>query len=156
MTTRTKQSLTLLALFVMIFLSVFSRPLGISESVKWILLLGQLVPLGLIFYFNSKLGEERRRAIAEGVPTLPEPVVRMKMRRQLIFIWGVGVICSLTAPLWLPATGTSRGILGDSLVGIATAALISVIFWLRLRRLPAEPAESESEADSAEQDERQP
>lgn len=137
MTTRTKLNLASFASYLMAFLSVFSRPLGISNGFQWTLLIGMFVPLGLIFHYNKKLKEERTDdTVRARLQASEVPATRKKIRKRLILIWVCTVGYSLAAPIWLPITGVSLGARGDFLIGVATAIMVSAIFAFRLKKMP--------------------
>ena len=54
MTTRTKHYIAINTASMMGLLNVFSKPLHISETFQWVLILGMFMPLGLTFYFIKK------------------------------------------------------------------------------------------------------
>jgi hypothetical protein len=142
MTTRTKLNIASFTSSVMVFLNVFSHPLGISNGVQWALILGNFVPLGLLFHYNKKLKEERaNKTDGAGLEAAEPTATQKKARKRFILIWVSVVAYSLTAPIWLPITGVSLGTRGDFLVGVTGATMVSVIFAVRLKKLsnPTEP-----------------
>jgi hypothetical protein len=115
---------------------VFSKRLEIPEPFQWILLLGVFIPLGLTFYFIKKQKQEKL-APADSTDATPqaaaEPV--KKARRRLILIMVIGVVIGLCSPFWMPLTGTTSGPVVDLICGLITAAIVCIIFGLRLRKL---------------------
>jgi hypothetical protein len=118
-------------------LTVFSRPLRIPDGVQWALLLGMFGPLGLVFHYKKKLKNESAGDSArEEQSTSKISRVQKRIRKRFIMIWVWTTLLSLAAPIWLPITGVSLGTLGDFLVGVLTAILGSVIFSVRLKKMP--------------------
>lgn len=135
MTTRTKLNAALFTSSVMMLVNVFSEPLGITGNVKWALLIGVFVPLGLVFYYSKKLkAEGANGSVTVGLAASRLSIERKKTGKRLIVIWACVVAYSLAAPIWLPITGVSLGTRGDFLVGVLTAALVSAIFAVRIKK----------------------
>ena len=136
MTTRTKLNISSLTSSTMLMLNVFSKPLGIPEPIQWVLIVGVFVPLGLTFYFIMKQKQEKLASAIPGNAT-PRPAADSPktIKNRLIFLMAIGVVIGLCAPLWMPLTGTTLGTVGDLICGLITAAIVAVIFGLRLRKL---------------------
>lgn len=150
MTARTKLTLSSTALSTLLFINLFSRPLGISRDVQRAILLAAFIPMMLVFTYLRMAKVEGDKRIA-AIPDGPA-----RARKRLITIWIFMVPFTLSFPLWFPGiTGSSLGHLGDFFVSVATLLVVSLIFWKRLRTMPrpspnpnpgsgASPAEQES------------
>ena len=137
MTTRAKLNFASLTSSVMMLLNVFSHPLGIPSGVQWALMIGVFVPLSLIFFYAKKLKAEKASDTGRvAMPPNELSAAQKKIRKRFIVIWVCVAAYSLTAPLWLPIAGVSLGTRGDFMIGVCTAALVSLIFAIRLRRMP--------------------
>jgi hypothetical protein len=133
MTTRTKLRVASFTSSAMLLLNVFSRPLHISETGQWVLRLGVFVPLGLLFHYNKQWKQEQAGGASGGSPASAELIDRAKKtKRNLLVLWASGVFVGLATPLWLPATGVTRGPTGDFVIGLITVLIVSVIFGIRL------------------------
>ena len=117
-------------------MNVFSNPLGISENVKSLLLIGVWVPLGLTFFYIKRLKKETTVEVESKETESETRKTQSKARNSFIATWICGVVFSLAAPFWLPTTGTILGKRGDLLVGVLTAGMVSVIFGLRWKKMP--------------------
>lgn len=97
------------------------------------------IPLGLTFFYIKKLKSEKASQVAAGI--LPVSKIeddKRKARKRLIVIWICMVPFTLTTFLWMPyVSGISLGLRGDVFVSIATLAMVSVIFRIQLKKLPA-------------------
>ena len=142
MTTRAKLNTASLCASTMLFLNVFSRPLGIPEAWQWVLMIGVFIPLGLTFMYIRRLKLERTDSLGGPGPTGIPPQRYVRIRRNLFIGWACGVGVGLAAPIWLPITGTTLGARGDLAVGAVTAIVASTIFALRLRKLPNKSPET--------------
>jgi len=138
MTTRTKLNIASFTASAMSFLIVGSHLLALPQPVHWALLILIWIPLGLIFTYTKKIKEGRAGEIAAGI--LPASKVeddQRKGRKRLIVIWICMVPFTMSTPLWMPfVSGISLGLLGDVGVSIITLAMISVIFWIQLKKIP--------------------
>lgn len=131
MTARTKLTVSSTALSTLLFVNLFSRPLGISRDVQQVILLAAFIPMVLVVAYLRVAKVEGDKRIA----TIPD--ARAKARRRLITIWIVMVPFTLLYSLWLPAlSGSSLGHLGDFFVSVAALLIVSLIFWMRLRTMP--------------------
>ena len=136
MTTRIKLYITTYTASIMMLLNVFSKPLHISETFQWVLIVGVFIPIGLIFYFIKKQKQERQvQAVAAGAVARQATDEKQSAKRRLILMMVLGSIISLCSPLWLPLTGTSLGTRGDLIVGIITVAIVCTILGFRLRKI---------------------
>jgi len=144
MKTKTKLTTACIVAGAMMWLNILSHPLGISEGVQWVLILGVFIPLGLIFVYNKRLKKEKTEAVAAG--TLPASKIvdhQNKGRKRLIVIWICLVPFALSFPFWLPSiSGISLGRVGDFMVSIASIAMFSLIFWIQLKKLPNKPPQT--------------
>jgi hypothetical protein len=136
MSTRTKLIISSYTASIMMLLNVFSKPLHIPEAFQWVLILGVFIPLGLLFYFIKKQKQEKLAPAAPG-DVAPQAAVDSvkKTRKRLILLMVIGVVIGLCSPLWMPLTGTTSGPVIDLICGLVTAAIICIIFGLRLRKL---------------------
>ena len=136
MTTRAKLNLSSCTASTMLLLNVFSKRLEIPEPFQWILLLGVFIPLGLTFYFIKKQKQEKLASAGstDATPQTASESVK-KARNRLILIMVIGVVVGLCSPFWMPLTGTSSGPVVDLICGLITAAIVCIIFGLRLRKL---------------------
>jgi purine-cytosine permease-like protein len=136
MTTRTKLIISSYTVSIMMLLNVFSKPLHIPESIQWALIIGAFIPLGLMFHFIRKQKKEKLAPVASG-NIAPQPAAESPktIKNRLILIMAIGVVIGLCAPLWMPLTGTTLGTVGDLVCGLITAAIVCLIFGLRLRKL---------------------
>jgi hypothetical protein len=136
MTTRTKLYITSYTASILMVLTVFSKPLHISETFQWVLLVGVFIPIGFMFYFIKKQKQERQvQPVAAGAAGGPAKDEKQSVKRRLILMMVLGSIISLCSPLWLPLTGTSLGTRGDFVVGIITVAIVCTILGFRLRKI---------------------
>jgi len=136
MTTRTKQSIASCTSSIMLLLVVFSKPLHIPESAQWVLLLGVFIALWLLFKFNKKLKQERSAPTVTDESRSQTTTTRTKSaKNRLLLIMAIGVLIGLGAPFWMPLTGTTLGHVGDLICGLITAAVVCVIFGIRLRKV---------------------
>lgn len=136
MTTRTKLNLSSFVASAMIFLNVFSHPLGIPEGFQWVLIFGVVVPLGLTFRYIKKLKEEKVPGDMAGNRTsIDARGSRRAVNRRLVMVWLIAVGVGLGTPFWLPITGVSRGFRSDFIVGVVTAVVVSIIFGIRLWKI---------------------
>ena len=136
MTTQFKLQVSICALFIVSMLDLFSKPLHVPETVKWVLPLAIFILLGIILYWAKAQKQERQQQIVtddDFARWLRESQQRTK--RGLITLMVLGVAVGLCAPLWLPLTGASLGSLGNLGCGIVTAIVICVICSIRLSRL---------------------
>ena len=61
---------------------------------------------------------------------------------MLVTVWICMVPFIMSFHFWLPSiSGVSLGRVGDFLVSAATLAMVSVLFWIQLRKLPNHPME---------------
>jgi hypothetical protein len=122
----------------MSFLIIGSHLLGLSNPTQWALLILMWIPLGLTFFYIKKLKGEKASQVAAGI--LPASKIeddKRKARKRLIVIWICMVPFTLTTFLWMPyVSGISLGLRGDVFVSIATLAMVSLIFWIQLKKLP--------------------
>jgi hypothetical protein len=136
MTTHTKLQITICAASILMVLNVFSKPLHISETFQWVLIVGVFIPIGFMFYFIKKQKQERHvQPVAAGAAARPTTDEKQSVKRRLILMMVLGSIISLCSPLWLPLTGTSLGTRGDFVVGIITVAVVGTIIGFRLRKI---------------------
>jgi hypothetical protein len=121
----------------MMLLSVFSKPLHIPGAVQWVLLVGLFIPLGFMFHFikQQKLERQGQPASAEAAAARPVADERQSARRRLILMMALGAVVGLSAPFWLPVTGSTLGTGGDFICGVITAVIVCSIFGFRLRKL---------------------
>ena len=131
MTTRTKLNITINVMSVMMFLNVFSKPLRIPDAFQWILTIGVFVPITFMFYLIRV--QKREKAAANSLPhaTTEE---RKNTKQRLVLIMSVLLVTCLSAPLWLPLTGTTMGPKRDFIVGLIAAAISCSIVAIRLRK----------------------
>ena len=134
MSTRRKFQIASFTASVMMLLNVFSRPLGIPEAAQWVLIIGVFVPLGLLIVYSRRLRSERALGAAAQRPAL------RSARAVLVTAWVCGVACALAAPFWLPIAGAGVGTRGNVAIGVITAIVLSVVFGIRLKRTPNQPA----------------
>src|SRR5260370_35349164 len=108
MTTRTKLYIAINTASMMGLLNVFSKPLHISETFQWVLILGMFIPLGLTFYFIKKQKQERQvQTVAAGAAAPPATDEKQKAKRRMIWIKVCGPVIHFCAHLWLPLSGDS-------------------------------------------------
>ena len=69
------------------------------------------------------------------MPESEKSAAQNKIMKRVIMIWIGVVVFSLAAPVWLPLSGFSRGRLGDFIIGVITAIVISVIFMRGLKEM---------------------
>jgi hypothetical protein len=113
--------------------------------VQWALIIGVLIPLGSIFHYSKKLKEERASdAVRVGVPASEISAAQKNIRKRFIVIWVCVAAYSLAAPVWLPITGVTLGVRGNFLIGVVTAVVVSVIFAIRLKKMPNQTPEPTS------------
>jgi hypothetical protein len=136
MTTHTKLIISSYTASLMMLLNVFSKPLHIPDAIQWVLIIGVFIPLGLMFHFIKKQKQEKLAPVAS-VNAAPQPVAESPktIKNRLILIMAIGVVIGLCAPLWMPLTGSTLGTVGDLVCGLITAAIVCIIFGLRLRKL---------------------
>jgi len=89
-----------------------------------------------MFHFIKKQKQEKLApATASVAAQQPAAESSKNVKTRLILIMGIGVVIGFCAPLWMPLTGTTLGTVGDLICGLITAAIVCVIFGLRLRKL---------------------
>lgn len=117
----------------MILLTVFSKPLHITDAFQWVPMVGTFIPMGFMFYYIKQQKLEKQRQ-----PAAPEEA-RLKeqrtARKTLILGMVLGSAMGLCAPFWMPLTGTTLGFRGDLICGIITAAIVCAVFGFRLKKL---------------------
>ena len=136
MATRTKLIIAVYANCIMCVLNVFSKPLHIPEFFHWVMIIGVFVSIGLMIHFIKVLKQEK----AGGTATVGESRTglteqKQVAKRNLRLMMGIGCVLGLCAPLWLPLTGTSLGLIQNIVIGFISAAIICVICGIRLRKL---------------------
>jgi FtsH-binding integral membrane protein len=138
MTTRFKLNIASFFVCVVGFANTSSYILGIPEAGQWALLIVIWVPLGLVFYYFKKLKKERAEAIASGVLALSKVAdEESKGRKKLILTWVCMFPFTMSFPFWLPTvSGVSLGHLGDFLTAFGSFLMLSLVFWLRLKKKP--------------------
>lgn len=132
-TTRAKLYIASYTASLMMLLSVFAKPLHLSSTMQWGLLVGAFVPIGLLFYFNKqqKLEQQKR----PGTEAPPAPDRKDRAKKGLLSAIILVSLLGLGAPFWLPLTGTSLGFWGDLGCGILTIAVTGTICGPQLRKL---------------------
>jgi hypothetical protein len=129
------------AINAMLWPTLFSRQLGLSEGVQWALRFGAVIPIWLIFVYNKKIKEEETKMVADG--TLSARKIedeQGKAMNRLMVIWICLVPFTMSFPFWLPRiSGISLGFRGDVFVSIATLAIISLIFLIRIKKMANQP-----------------
>lgn len=136
MKTSAKLNICCLTAGAILFLSVFSKPLEIPDTFQAVLLIGAGISCGMMVYFTKKLKQEKLALARSGnAASQPTAESRKKIKNQLILLMAIGVVIGLSAPLWLPVTGTTSGTVSDLVCGLIMATIICIIFGLRLRKL---------------------
>lgn len=136
MTTQAKLNIAAYAASAMMLLAVFSKPLHIPDPIQWALILGVFVPIGFLFYLVKRVKQERTQNAAPGEQiTASSHQVQRKARKGLLISMALGALVGLSAPFWMPLTGTTLGPKGDFIVGLITVAIVCAICGYRLRKL---------------------
>jgi hypothetical protein len=106
-------------------LAVFAEPLGLSETLRWAVLI--FAPV----CFIPLIVMQRRRRNARLAAGLPPTEKSPSKRRFWLFIILFAAV-SLTGPVWLPYTGVTlptSTLIITSILSFATAVLVFVLSW---------------------------
>jgi len=137
MTTLTKRNIAGIVLGGLTWLNIFSNRLGLTTATQVALWLAILISLGLAFFYGKQLRQTKTvGTLSSDTGTATDLANRQKKtRRVLIMVWILMVAVALASPLWMPITGVTNGTRVDSLTGVFTAVVISVIFGLRFKKI---------------------
>jgi hypothetical protein len=106
-------------------LCVFSKPLHLSDTVYWMLAATMFVFLYLEFRYIKQMKAERA---AKVLTENEKNDAAKKMKKSTFWIILYGVAMSLLTPLWLPFTGESLGVRGDTVIGITSGVIFFTVF----------------------------
>jgi protein-S-isoprenylcysteine O-methyltransferase Ste14 len=112
---------------VFLFLGIFNKPLGLSETWEWV------APILAVACFIPLIVLQRRRRNARLAAGLPAAEKAPPKRRFWLLLFLL-VAVSLSGPLWLPYTGTgstlpTSTLIITSVISCALAVLIFVLGW---------------------------
>jgi len=146
MTTRAKINTLAVVICCLAFLNVFYQPLRIPEWLHWVFLVGIFVPLAMVFQLQRSLKKEAG-ATNKSTSTAADSNNSDAARQQFVLVLALPWLIGLTAPFWMPWTGTTMGPRGDLFAGIAAAIFGTLILVYARRRTIAQAKAEAANSD---------